>query len=94
MGPPLYTFTEAAYDRMADADVRVKSDTQIITVMACELGYYSERTVFPWVIEGDLEMGLLDVAHDALHANDADHPWVFSLAASSFAPLVSMGATS
>lgn len=64
---------------MADADVRVKSDTQIITVMACELGYYSERTVFPWVIEDDLEMGLLDVAHDALHANDADYPWVFSL---------------
>ena len=38
--------------------------------------YYSERTVYPWVTEEDLETDLLDAVRDALRANDADHPWL------------------
>ena len=45
MGPSLYTFKGAVYDRVADADVRVKSDAQIASMMARKQGYYSERTV-------------------------------------------------
>ena len=78
MGPSLYTFKGAVYDRVADADVRVKSDVQITSMMARKQSYYSERTVYSWVIEDDLEMELLDAVRDALRANDADHPW-FSL---------------
>ena len=76
MGPSLYTFKGVVYDRVADADVRVRSDVQIASMMARKQGYYSERTVYPWVSEDDLEMGLLDAVRDALHANDADHPWL------------------
>ena len=76
MGPSLYTFKGAVYDRVADADVRVKSDAQITSMMARKQSYYSERTVYPWVTEEDLEMGLLDMVRDALRANDADHPWL------------------
>lgn len=76
MGPSLYMFKGAVYDRVADADVRVKSDVQITSMMARKQSYYSERTVYPWVTEGDLEMGLLDAVRDALRANDADHPWL------------------
>ena len=76
MGPSLYTFKGIVYDRVADADVRVKSDVQITSMMARKQSYYSERTVYPWVTEDDLEMGLLDVVRAALHANDADHPWL------------------
>ena len=79
MGPSLYTFKGAVYDRVADADVRVKSDAQITAMMARKQSYYSERTVYSWVTEDDLEMDLLDAVRDALRANDADHPW-FSLA--------------
>ena len=64
------------YDRVADADVRVRSDAQIASMMARKQSYYSERTVYPWVTEDDLEMGLLDTVRDALRANDADHPWL------------------
>ena len=64
------------YDRVADADVRVKSDAQITSMMACKQSYYSERTVYSWVTEDDLEMDLLGAVRDALHANDADHPWL------------------
>ena len=76
MGPSLYTFKGAVYDRVADADVRVKSDAQITSMMARKQSYYSERTVYSWVPEEDLEMGLLDMVRDALRANDADHPWL------------------
>lgn len=76
MGPSLYTFKGAAYDRVADADVRVKSDAQVTSMMARKRSYYSERTVYSWVTEDDLEMDLLDAVRDALRANDADHPWL------------------
>lgn len=76
MGPSLYTFKGVVYDRVADADVRVKSDAQITAMMARKQSYYSERTVYSWVTEDDLEMDLLDVVRDALRANDADHPWL------------------
>lgn len=76
MGPSLYTFKGSVYDRVADADVRVKSDAQITSMMARKQGYYSERTVYPWVTVDDLEMDLLETVRDALRANDADHPWL------------------
>ena len=76
MGPSLYTFKGAVYDRVADADVRVKSDSQVTSMMARKRSYYSERTVYSWVTEDDLEMDLLDAVRDALRANDADHPWL------------------
>ena len=44
MGPSLYTFKGAVYDRVADADVRVRSDAQITSMMARKQSYYSERT--------------------------------------------------
>lgn len=34
MGPFLYTFKGTVYNRVEDADVRVKSDTQITSMMA------------------------------------------------------------
>lgn len=76
MGPSLYTFKGVVYDRVADADVRVKSDAQVTSMMARKRSYYSERTVYSWVTEDDLETDLLDAVRDALRANDADHPWL------------------
>lgn len=76
MGPFLYTFKGAVYDRVADADVRVRNDVQITSMMARKQGFYSERTVYSWVSKNDLEMELLDVVREALRANDADHPWL------------------
>lgn len=76
MGPSPYTFNGVVYGCVADADVRVKSDAQITSMMAHRQGYCSERTVYPWVSEDDLEMGLLDAVRDAVRANDADHPWL------------------
>lgn len=76
MGPSLYTFKGVVYDRVADADVRVKSDAQVTSMMARKRSYYSERTVCSWVTEDDLETDLLDAVRDALRANDADHPWL------------------
>ena len=76
MGPSLYTFKGVVYDRVADADVRVKSDARVTSMMARKRSYYSERTVYSWVTEDDLETDLLDAVRDALRANDADHPWL------------------
>lgn len=76
MGPSLYTFKGAVYDRLSDTDVRVRSDAQVASMIARKQGHYSERTVYPWVTRDDLEMDLLDVVREALRANDADHPWL------------------
>lgn len=75
-GRPSTRSKGAVYDRVADADVRVKSDAQIASMMAHKQSYYSERTVHSWVTEDDLEMGLLGAVRDALRANDADRPWL------------------
>ena len=41
MGPSLYMFKGSVYDRVADADVRVRSDAQIASIVAPPHGYYS-----------------------------------------------------
>lgn len=94
MGPSLYTFKGVVYDRVADADVRVRSDAQITSMMARKQGYYSERTVYSWVTEEDLEMELLNAVRDALRANDATTRGSPSLTASSSVPPASTDATS
>ena len=76
MGPSLYTFKGMIYDRVADTDVRVRSDVQIAALMARKQSYYTERTVYPWVSKDDLEIDLLQVVRNALKLNDADHPWL------------------
>lgn len=76
MGPSLYTFKGVVYDRVADTDVRARSDAQITSMMARKQSYYSERVVYPWVSKDDLELELLGVVRNAIRANDADHPWL------------------
>lgn len=76
MGPALYTFKGDVYDRQADVDVRVKAESRRAAMIIRKQGIYTEKTVYPWVTEDDLDLSLLaDVRREVRAARD-DHPWL------------------
>ena len=45
MGPVLYEFKGTVYDRVADADVRAKTEAHKATLIIRKQGFFTERTV-------------------------------------------------
>ncbi len=76
MGPVLYEFKGTVYDRVADADVRVKTEAHKAVLIIRKQGFFTERTVYPWVSEDDLEMELLDEVRREIHYANPRHPWL------------------
>ena len=76
MGPALYSFKGTVYDRAADVNVKVKTEAQRAAMIIRKQSFYTEKTVYPWVTEADLDLGVLsDVRREIRAARDA-HPWL------------------
>lgn len=75
MGPSVYRFKGAVYDRLADADVRVTGDALVTAMGIRKQNYYTERRVYPWVHASDLRPDLLDRVREMAAANRSGHPW-------------------
>lgn len=69
-------FKGVAYDRLADADVKVTTDTQLAAMYVRKQGFYSERKVFPYLEKSDLKLDLLKRARTMAAAKRANHPWL------------------
>ncbi len=76
MGPALYSFKGVVYDRVADVDAKVKTDAQRAAMIIRKQNYYTEKTVYPWVTEDDLDLGALAVVRREVRAAREDHPWL------------------
>lgn len=77
MGPETYRFKGEAFDRVADADVRLTSDFQISSLAIRKRGLYSERRVYPWIKKSDLRADLLQRTRElAAASHSGSHPWV------------------
>lgn len=76
MGPALYSFKGTVYDRVADVDVKVKTDAQRAAMIIRKQNYYTEKTVYPWVTEDDLDLGVLAMVRREVRAARDDHPWL------------------
>lgn len=76
MGPALYSFKGTIYDRAADVDVKVKTEAQHAATIIRKQSFYTEKTVYPWVTEADLDLELLSDVRREVRAARADHPWL------------------
>ena len=71
----VHKYKGVAYDRIADSDVRVETDTQLSAMYARKQGYYSERKVYRYLEKGDLRLDLLQRVRDMATAKKENHPW-------------------
>lgn len=75
VGTIVHRYKGVAYDRIADADVKVVTDTQLAAMYIRKQEYYSERKVYPYLGINDLKLDLLVRARKLALAKRANHPW-------------------
>ncbi|MEG0016405.1 MAG: putative DNA binding domain-containing protein [Gordonibacter sp.] len=75
MGPTVYRYKGRIYDRIADVDVRVTSDTQISALYLRKSAQYSERKVYKYFEREDIRTDLIDRARKMALARTPKHPW-------------------
>lgn len=76
MGPSLYRFKGDVFDRIFDADVKLRSDAQINAIYLRKQNYYTEQRVIPWLTLDDLRSDLILRVREMIAANRQDHPWL------------------
>lgn len=76
MGPSVYRYKGIVYDRMADVDVKVKSDDQISALYLRKQNTYTEQRVYPHIDKDDLRIDMLPHIREMIRANRDDHPWL------------------
>ena len=76
MGPALYSFKGTIYDRVADVDVKVNTEAQRAAMIIRKQSFYTEKTVYPWITEADLDLEVLSVVRHELRTSRIDHPWL------------------
>lgn len=76
MGPSVYAYKGIVYDRRGDADVRLTGEADRAAMAVRKQSYYTERRVYPWVGESDLDLSLLNMLRAEVRANDAGHRWL------------------
>lgn len=76
MGPSVYRFKGAVYDRVADVDIKLKGDDQLSALYLRKQNIYTEQRVYPYVTMGDLDMTVMAKAKQMIRANRPDHPWL------------------
>lgn len=76
VAPALYSFKGVVHDRAVDVDVKVKTEAQRSAIIIRKQSFYTEKTVYPWVIEADLDLEVLFDVRREVRAARADHPWL------------------
>lgn len=75
-GPEVYRLKGAVYDRVADADVRIRTTAQVTAIGIRKQQIYTERHVFPHLSIGDLRADLIERARGLAGAKNPQHPWL------------------
>lgn len=73
MGPSVYAYKGVVYDRRGDVGVRLTGEADRTAMAVRKQSYYTERTVYPWVSETDLDLSLLGMLREEVRATDPDH---------------------
>ena len=63
------------FDRSADGDFEIQTDDQIKQLYIRKNAYYSENTVYPYLLQTDFVSGIVDRARRMIKNNRANHPW-------------------
>ena len=62
------------FDRIADADVKLRSDAQISALYLCKYNINTEQHIFPYLEERDLCADLIERALKMSARTKPDHP--------------------
>ena len=71
----VYRFKGDVFDRIADADVKLRSDAQISALYLHKYNIYTEQHIFPYLEERDLRANLIELARKMAARTKPDHPW-------------------
>lgn len=75
VGAIVHKLKGVVFDRIADTDRRVATDTQLAAMYIRKQDYYSERKVYPYLEMSDLRLDLLPRVRKMAVAKRANHPW-------------------
>ncbi|MDR1541240.1 MAG: putative DNA binding domain-containing protein [Clostridiales bacterium] len=75
LSPDVHTFKKVAYDRVGDADVRIKSTNQIAEMYIRKHDIFTEHRVYKYVAEDDLRLDLLPRIRQMAANRLINHPW-------------------
>jgi len=71
----VHRYKNVVYDRVDDADVKVKSTGQIAALYIRKQNIYTEKRVYPYVGESDLRLDLMPLVRRLALNRDVNHPW-------------------
>ena len=71
----VFRYKGAVYDRVADADVRLRSESQVLGVYLRKYSIYTEEHIFPHLELGDLRPDLIERARKMAVLHRPGHPW-------------------
>jgi ATP-dependent DNA helicase RecG len=74
-GETAYRYKGTFYDRVADADVRLKGAEQISLLYMRKQGRYSEQRVLPYVTRDDIRWDVVERARGMARLRNPQHPW-------------------
>lgn len=75
MGPAVYMFKGVAYDRIADADIRVTGIEQMSLLYLRKQNEYTERRIFRYVTLNDFKPDTISEARRLATKRTPGHPW-------------------
>jgi len=73
--PQLHTYKKEYYDRIGDADIKVKSTTVIASMFMRKLKIHTEETIYPHIEDDDLRFDLFPRIRRMAVNRDENHPW-------------------
>ena len=75
LGLTVYRFKDEVYDRVADTDVRLRTDDQISAIYLRKRNRYTEQRIYPYLTLDCLQLDLLQEARHRAVQKRAGHPW-------------------
>lgn len=71
----VFRFKGRVYDRLADADITLKTDSQIAALYLRKYAVFTEQHIFPYLSLDDFEPGLIDQCRKMAVVRRPNHPW-------------------
>lgn len=71
----IHRFKGVVFDRVEDADIRIKGSDALSMMYLRKQGIYSEQQIFPYLTESDLMLERMGDYRRMAYAKRADHPW-------------------
>ena len=74
--PSMHQYKGKIYERIADADIAIQTETQLTALCIRKQSIYTEQRVFPYVTKDDLQLDLLPTVRTMAAGKRGNHPWL------------------